>query len=134
MSNPRVFVTRRLPGNALPVLAARTQMDLWPEEMPPPREEMIRHARECEGLLTLVTDPVNRELLEEAPKLRVVSNMAVGYDNIVVKACTERGIAVGNTPGVLTDATADMAFCLLIAAARRVVEGHAYTLAGKWQT
>src|SRR5260370_41338656 len=114
MSNPRVFVTRRLPGNALPVLAARTQMDLWPEEMPPPREEMIRHARECEGLLTLVTDPVNRELLEEAPKLRVVSNMAVGYDNIDVAARTQRGGAVGNTTGVRTHATGDLTFALVV--------------------
>ena len=134
MSNPRVFVTRRLPGNALPVLAARTQMDLWPEEMPPPREEMIRHARECEGLLTLVTDPVNRELLDQAPKLRVVSNMAVGYDNIDVAACTERGVAVGNTPGVLTDATADLAFALLMAVARRLPEAREFVLAGRWKT
>src|SRR5260370_38734449 len=106
MSNPRVFVTRRLPGNALPVLAARTQMDLWPEEMPPPREELIRHAGECEGLLTLVTDPVNRELLDQAPKLRVVSNMAVGYGNIDVAARTERVVAVGYTTGMITDTTA----------------------------
>src|SRR5216684_285058 len=134
MSNPRVFVTRRLPGNALPVLAARTQMDLWPEEMPPPREELIRHARECEGLLTLVTDPVNRELLDQAPKLRVVSNMAVGYDNIDVAACTERGVAVGNTPGVLTDATADLAFALLLALARRLPEAREFVLAGRWKT
>src|SRR5260370_23628668 len=105
MSNPRVFVTRRLPGNALPVLAARTQMDLWPEEMPPPREELIRHARECEGLLTLVTDPVNRELLDQAPKLREVSNMAVGDDNNDVAADTERGAPVGNTPGGPTATT-----------------------------
>jgi glyoxylate reductase len=134
MSNPRVFVTRRLPGDALSVLAARTQMDLWPGEMPPPRDEMIRHARDCEGILTLVTDPVNRALLEQAPKLRVVSNMAVGYDNIDVAACTERGVAVGNTPGVLTDATADLAFALLLAAARRLPEAREFVLAGRWKT
>src|SRR5258708_21279029 len=98
MSNPRVFVTRRLPGNALPVLAARTQMDLWPEEMPPPREELIRHARECEGLLTLVTDPVNRELLDQAPKLRVVTNMAVGDDDIHAAPCPEPRGPVGHPP------------------------------------
>jgi glyoxylate reductase len=134
MSNPRVFVTRRLPGDALSVLAARTQIDLWPGEMPPPRDEMIRHARDCEGILTLVTDPVNRALLEQAPKLRVVSNMAVGYDNIDVAACTERGVAVGNTPGVLTDATADLAFALLLAAARRLPEAREFVLAGRWKT
>jgi glyoxylate reductase len=102
--------------------------------MPPTREELIRHARECEGLLTLVTDPVNRELLEQAPKLRVVSNMAVGYDNIDVPACTERGVAVGNTPGVLTDATADLAFALLLAVARRLPEAREFVLAGRWKT
>src|SRR5262249_57932827 len=73
-------------------------------------------------------------VMDALPRLRVISNYAVGFNNIDVKAATERGISVGNTPGVLTDATADMAFCLLIAAARRVVEGHNYTLAGKWKT
>jgi glyoxylate reductase len=134
MSPPRVFVTRRLPGNALQSLAARTQMDLWPGEVPPPKEELIRHARESEGLLSLVTDPVDRALLEQSPKLRVVSNMGVGYDNIDVAACTERGIAVGNTPGVLTDTTADLAFALLLAVARRLPEAKDYVLAGRWKT
>src|SRR4029077_2396906 len=89
---------------------------------------------DCVGLVSLLTDKIDAALMDAAPRLKVVSNFAVGFNNIDVPACTARGIAVGNTPGVLTDATADMAFCLLIAAARRVVEGHAYTLAGKWKT
>ncbi len=134
MSGPRVFVARRLPGNALERLAAQTEMRLWEGELPPPRETLLAEARDAEGLLTLLTDRVDTELLGIAPRLRAVSNMAVGFDNIDVPACTARGILVGNTPGVLTDTTADFAFALLMAAARRVVEGDAFTRAGKWQT
>lgn len=134
MAKPRVFVTRRLPGTALERLAAETEMHLWEGELPPPREVLLAEAREAEGLLTLLTDRVDRELLARAPRLRAVSNMAVGYDNIDVEACTERRIAVGNTPGVLTETTADFAFALLMAAARRVVEADAFVRAGKWKT
>jgi glyoxylate reductase len=88
----------------------------------------------CDGLVSLLTDRIDGPLLDAAPRLKVVSNYAVGFNNVDVKAATERGVCVGNTPGVLTDATADMAFCLLIAAARRVVEGHAYSLSGRWKT
>src|SRR6202021_235889 len=86
------------------------------------------------GLVSLLTDKLDGSVLDRAPRLKIVSNFAVGFNNIDVAACTERGIAVGNTPGVLTDATADMAFCLLIGAARRIVEGHQYTLSGQWKT
>jgi glyoxylate reductase len=88
----------------------------------------------CEGLVSLLTDKIDAALMDAAPRLKVVSNYAVGFNNIDIAAATERGIAIGNTPGVLTDATADMAFCLLIAAARRLTEGHQYTLSGKWKT
>ena len=134
MSGPRVFVGRRLPGAALERLAAQADMRLWEGELPPPRETLLAEAREAEGLLTLLTDRVDSELLAIAPKLKAVSNMAVGFDNIDVPACTARGILVGNTPGVLTDTTADFAFALLMAAARRVVEADAFTRAGRWQT
>ncbi|MGD9893781.1 MAG: 2-hydroxyacid dehydrogenase [Dehalococcoidia bacterium] len=134
MSGPRVFVARRLPGDALERLAEQTAMRLWEGELPPPRETLLAEAREAAGLLTLLTDRVDAELLGIAPRLRAVSNMAVGFDNIDVPACTARGILVGNTPGVLTDTTADFAFALLMAAARRVVAGDAFTRAGKWQT
>jgi lactate dehydrogenase-like 2-hydroxyacid dehydrogenase len=89
---------------------------------------------DIEGLYCLLTDRVDQDLLDAAPSLRVVSNMAVGYDNVDVDACTARGIPVGNTPGVLTDTTADLAFALLMAAARRIVEGADYVRAGKWKT
>ena len=131
---PRVFVTRRLPGDALDRLAAETEMRLWEDPLPPPRETLLAKARQADGLLTLLTDRVDEELLGVAPRLRAVSNMAVGFDNIDVPACTARGILVGNTPGVLTDTTADFAFALLMAAARRIVEADAFTRAGKWQT
>jgi glyoxylate reductase len=134
MSHPRVFVARKLPGTALERLAAQTDMRLWEEELPPPRERLLDEARESEGLLMLLTDRVDEELLGLAPRLRGVSNMAVGFDNIDVPACTARGVLVGNTPGVLTDTTADFAFALLMAAARRVVEGDAFVRAGRWQT
>jgi glyoxylate reductase len=88
----------------------------------------------CDGLVSLLTDRIDGPLLDAAPRLKVVSNYAVGFNNIDVKAATERGVCVGNTPGVLTDATADMAFCLLISAARHVVAGHAYSLSGRWKT
>lgn len=130
----RVFVTRRLPGSALDLLAAETEMRLWEEPLPPPRDVLLAEAAAAAGLLTLLTDRVDAELLDAATHLRVVSNYAVGYDNIDMTACTERGVFVGNTPGVLTETTADFAFALLMAAARRVVEAHAYTLSGEWRT
>ena len=131
---PRVFVARKLPGTALERLAAATDMKLWEEELPPPRETLLAEVRQAEGLLSLLTERVDQALLDAAPRLRAVSNMAVGFDNIDIAACTTRRIPVGNTPGVLTDTTADFAFALLLAAARRVVEGDAFVRAGKWKT
>jgi glyoxylate reductase len=129
-----VFVARRLPGTALERLAAQTELRLWEDELPPPRAVLLAEAREAEGLLTLLTDRVDTELLDQAPKLRAVSNMAVGFDNIDIAACTARRIPVGNTPGVLTETTADFAFALLMAAARRVVEGERFVREGRWKT
>jgi glyoxylate reductase len=134
MSGPRVFVARKLPGIALDRLAKHTDMRLWQDDLPPPRATLLAEAREAEGLLTLLTDRVDPELIDQSPRLRAVSNMAVGFDNIDVPACTARRIAVGNTPGVLTDTTADFAFTLLMAAARRIVEADAFVRAGRWQT
>ena len=130
----RVFVTRRLPGNALDRLSAEHEVEIWPELLPPPREALLAGVAEAEGLLSLLTDAVDVELLEAAPQLRAVANLAVGTDNIDLGACAERGIAVGNTPGVLTEATADLAFALILAAARRVVEAAAAVEAGEWRT
>ncbi|MFN8556564.1 MAG: D-glycerate dehydrogenase [Dehalococcoidia bacterium] len=134
MPKPRVFVTRKLPGHALFWLAEQTALRLWEDDAPPPRDILLEEAREADGLLTLVTDRIDKELLDQAPQLRVVSNYAVGYDNIDVAACTARRIPVGHTPGVLTETTADFAFALLMAAARRVVEADAMVRAGDWHT
>jgi len=108
--------------------------DVWTEPLPPPADALRQKVAECEGLLSLLTERIDGALLDVAPRLRVISNYAVGFNNIDVPAATERGIAVGNTPGVLTDATADMAFALLIAASRRIVESEKYAVAGQWKT
>ncbi|MDI6858628.1 MAG: D-glycerate dehydrogenase [Dehalococcoidia bacterium] len=129
-----VFVTRELPGNALPLLQAAADVEVWPEEAPPPRDEILRRAPHVDALLTMLTDRIDATVLDAGARLRVVSNMAVGYDNIDVAAATARGILVANTPGVLTETTADMAFALLLAAARRVVEGDRLTRTGGWKT
>jgi glyoxylate reductase len=131
---PKVFVTRIIPEIGLKRIKEHCDAEIWTDPLPPPYAVLRQKIVPCDGLVALLTDKIDAPLLDAAPRLKVISNYAVGFNNIDVPAATERGIAVGNTPGVLTDATADMAFCLLIAAARRVVEGHAYTLAGKWKT
>jgi glyoxylate reductase len=131
---PKVFVSRIIPDAGLNLIKAQCDAEIWNDPLPPPYALLRQKVAVCEGLVALLTDKIDTTLMDAAPRLRVVSNYAVGFNNIDIPAATERGICVGNTPGVLTDATADMAFCLLIAAARRVVEGHQYTLAGKWKT
>jgi len=131
---PRVFVTRQLPGEALGRLSKHVDLRVWEDELPPPREALLERAREADGLITLLTDRVDGPLLQAAPSVRAVSNVAVGYDNIDVAACTARRVPVGNTPGVLTETTADFAFALLMGLARRVAEADAYVRAGKWRT
>ncbi|HEV2459026.1 MAG TPA: D-glycerate dehydrogenase [Ktedonobacterales bacterium] len=134
MGKPRVFVTRVIPDQGLDLVRDFCDATIWQEELPPPREVLLRETRDADGLLSLLTDKVDGELIDACPKVRVASNMAVGFDNIDVPAATERGVLAGNTPGVLTETTADFAFALLMAAARRVVEGVDYVRAGKWQT
>ena len=134
MSRPRVFVTRVIPAAGLDRVREHCDADVWTEPLPPPADTLRRKVSECEGLLSLLTERIDGGLLDAAPRLRVISNYAVGFNNIDVPAATERGIAVGNTPGVLTDATADMAFALLISAARRIVESEKYSVAGRWRT
>ena len=132
---PRVFVARRIPDEGLGPVLDRCEADVWPAELPPPRAELLRRVAGCDGILTLLTDRVDGELLDAVgPQLRVVSNYAVGFDNVDVGACTVRGIPVGNTPGVLTETTADLAWALLMAAGRRVAEGDRYVRAGRWRT
>lgn len=130
----RVFVTRRLPGDALERLAAEHQVEVWEGRLQPSHSKLVEKARDVEGLLTLLTDRVNREVIGACEKLRAISNYAVGVDNVDVEAASERGIPVGFTPDVLTEATADATFALLLASARRVVEGDQIVRAGRWLT
>jgi len=131
---PKVYVTRQVPSQGIDMLQRECEVEMWEGELPVPRHVLLNKVSDVEGLYCLLTERIDRELLEAATRLRVVSNMAVGYDNVDVAACTARGIPVGNTPGVLTDTTADFAFALLLAAARRIVEGVDYVRAGRWQT
>jgi glyoxylate reductase len=131
---PKVFVSRVIPEIGLKRIKDHCDAEVWCDPLPPPYTVLRQKVADCDGLVALLTDKIDAALMDAAPRLKVVSNYAVGFNNIDIAAATERGICVGNTPGVLTDATADMAFCLLIAAARRVVEGHQYTLSGNWKT
>ena len=130
----RVFVTRSLPGGALGRLSAAHDTEVWPDRLPPPRDELLAGAGRAEGLLSLLTDPVDAELIAACPELRAISNYAVGVDNVDLEAATARAIPVGNTPGVLTESTADLALALILGIARRLVEGEAFVRAGKWVT
>jgi len=134
MSRPRVFVSRRIPDAGLQRILAATDAEVWPDQLPPPYHVLRQKISNCDGLVSLLTDRIDAALLDAAPKLKVLSNFAVGFNNIDVPAATARGIAVGNTPGALTDATADLAFALRLAAARRVVESSIDARAGKWKT
>jgi len=131
---PKVFVTRQIPAAGLSRIQDQCDAEVWPDQLPPPSAVLRDKVAGCDGLVALLTDRIDAALLDAAPRLKVVSNYAVGFNNIDVPAATARGVAVGNTPGVLTDATADLAFCLLIAAARRLVDGHLYAQAGQWKT
>ncbi len=134
-ARPRVFVARIIPDEGLDPVRAACDVDLWTDELPPPRDELLRRVAGVDGLLSLLTDRVDDELLDAAgPQLKVVSNFAVGFDNIDVAALTRRSVPAGNTPGVLTETTADLAFALLMAAARRIPESVDYVRGGHWRT
>jgi glyoxylate reductase len=128
----RCFVTRQLPGPALDRLREAHEVDVWDERRPPSYDELRRRTATADGLLSLLTDRVDAELIEASPRLRAISNYAVGYDNIDLEAAAARKIPVGNTPDVLTDATADLTFALLLAAARRLLPAIASVSAGDW--
>ena len=135
MLKPKVFVTRIIPEKGLELIRDFCDVDLWPNELPPTRAELLGHVRGVEGLLCLLTDKIDSEVMDEAgPQLKVISNHAVGFDNIDVNAATARKIPVGNTPDVLTDATADFAFALMMSVARRIPEAERYVHEGKWKT
>jgi glyoxylate reductase len=130
----RCFVTRELPGTALDRLRAAHDVEVWAGSLPPSRDELIEHARDAEGLLCLLTDKVDADVIAACPNLRAISNYAVGSDNIDAEAAKARGIAVAVTPAVLTDTTADLAFALLLAAARRLSDGERAVREGRWHT
>ncbi len=130
----RCFVTRDLPGAALDRLRADHEVEVWPDRFPPSRERLIDGARSAQGLLCMLTDPIDAQLIASCPDLRAISNYAVGVDNIDVAAATARAIQVGNTPGVLTEATADLTLALTLAVLRRLPEGQAAVLSGGWRT
>ena len=130
----RVFVSRRVPGSALERLGEVHDVEVWPERLPPTYAQLTEHVRDAEGLLSMLTDRVDAALIAAAPELRAIANYAVGYDNIDLHAAAERRIPVGNTPDVLTDATADLAFALLMAAARKLVEADGAVRGGDWST
>jgi len=135
IDRPRVFVARVIPHDGLSRIQASTEAVVWQDDLPPPRDDLLRSIEGCDGVMTLLTDRVDAEFLDRAgPQLKVVSNYAVGFDNVDVAECTSRGIPVGNTPGVLTETTADLAFALMMAAGRRVAEGDRYVRAGRWKT
>ena len=128
------FVTRELPGTAVDRLREEHDVDVWSGRLPPPSGELRERVAGCEGLLALLTDDVDAELLDASPGLRAVANYAVGVDNVDVAAATQRGIQVGNTPDVLTESTADLAMGLMLAAGRRILEGQDTVRRGEWVT
>jgi glyoxylate reductase len=134
MNQPRVYVTRRIAREAVALLAERCAVAQWDHSDPVPRALLLEEVRAADGLLALLTERVDAELLAAAPRLKVVANMAVGYDNVDVAAARARGIAVTNTPGVLTETSAEFAFALILAAARRLKEAMRWVERGLWST
>jgi glyoxylate reductase len=133
VTKPRVYVTRELPERGLRMITERFDAEVWSDYAPPPKRIIIKKAASVHALVTLLSDEIDGDVFDAAPDLKIVSQLAVGFDNINIKEATQRGIYVTNTPGVLTETTADFAWALLMATARRVVEADTYVRTGKWQ-
>src|SRR5437879_7240723 len=133
MPKPRVFATHSLFDAARKILNESCEMEYWAKPERPPREEVLRRVKDKDGLVCLLTEKVNEEFLKAAPKLRIAANVAVGFDNIDVAACTERRVAATNTPGVLDETTADFAWTLMMAVARRLGEAETLARSGNWK-
>lgn len=131
---PKVYVTRRIPESGVKLLQESCEVEVWDSDDVVPRDVFLEAVADKDGVLCLLTDKVDAETLDVAKNAKIFANMAVGFDNIDVAECTKRGVMASNTPGVLTDTTADFAFTLLMAAARRIREGHEFVHAGKWET
>lgn len=133
MQKPTVYVTRELPERGLRLIKERFDAEVWSEYAPPPKEVIIEKAAEVDALATLLSDKIDGEVFDAGSNLKIVSQFAVGFDNIDVKEATKRGIYVTNTPGILTETTADFAWSLLMAVARRVVQADSYVRSGRWK-
>ena len=133
MSKAKVFITHPLYPEARNLLQSCCDCEFWSKPERPSRDEFLGRLKDKDGLVCLLTERVADDVLRTAPKLRIVANVAVGYDNVDVPACTKRGVAVTNTPGVLDETTADFAWALLMAVARRLVEADQYVRAGSWK-
>lgn len=134
MNKPYVFITRKVPEETIQPLLEIAEVEMWPEEETPvPREKLLEEASRADALFTMLSDKIDAELLDAAPNLKVVANLAVGFDNIDVEYATKKGVVICNTPDVLTDTTADLTFALLMATARRIVEAVQYIKEGQWK-
>ncbi len=135
MNRPKVYVTRKVPEQALEILRSVAEVSVWDrEDVPPPRQVILRELAQADGVFSLLTDRIDAEVMAAAPRLKVISNFAVGFDNVDIPAATKRGIVVTHTPDVLTETVADFTVCLMLAAARRLVEADRYMRDGKWKT
>ncbi|MFW9840544.1 MAG: glyoxylate reductase [Candidatus Thorarchaeota archaeon] len=128
----RVFVTRKIPEEGLDLISKMYEVDVWTNEIPPTTDEIASRASDCVGVISLLSDRIDTDLLARLPNLKVIAQYAVGYDNINVKEATQRGIVVTNTPGVLTETTADLTWALIMAASRRLVEADKFVREKKW--
>jgi len=133
LPKPKVYVTREMPERGLSIIKERFEAEVWSDYAPPPKKTIIQKAAKVDALATLLSDKIDAEVFDAASNLKIVAQMAVGFDNIDVNEATKRGIYVTNTPGVLTETTADFAWALLMAIARRVVEADKYVHMGKWK-
>jgi len=135
VNRPKVYVTRKVPEQALEILRSVAEVSVWDrEDVPPPRQVILRELAQADGVFSLLTDRIDAEVMAAAPRLKVISNFAVGFDNVDIPAATKRGIVVTHTPDVLTETVADFTVCLMLAAARRLVEADRYMRDGKWKT
>ena len=133
MTQPRAFITRMMHPDAVAMIGEAAQTEVWPDDPPPSPEQLRAKLADADGLLINIMDRVDASLLDAAPRLKVVSQLAAGLDNVDIPECTRRGILVGSTPGILSKAVADHAFALLLSAARRVVESDKWVRGNHWE-
>ncbi|MEM2083344.1 MAG: NAD(P)-dependent oxidoreductase, partial [Nitrososphaerota archaeon] len=130
---PKIFISRKIPDRGLNKIKEYFEVDLWPKYAPPSKTQIIKRIKNVDGMVSLLSDKIDAEVMDAAPYLSIIAQLAVGYDNIDINEATKRGIYVTNTPEVLTETTADFAWALMMAVARRVVEADNYVRKGKWK-